>query len=63
MTSVLVRVSIAVKRHMTKATLISLHFQRFSPLSSKWEHGSVPAGKVQEELRVLYLVPKETGEE
>ena len=35
-----------------------LQVQRFSPLSSRWEHGSVQAGMVQEELKVLYLVPK-----
>ena len=48
---------------MTKATLIKdlyligagLQVQRFSPLSYKWEHGSVQAGMVWEELRVLYL--------
>jgi len=32
-----------------------LHVQSFSPLSSKQEHGSIQAGMVQEELRVLYL--------
>jgi len=32
--------------------------QRFSPLSSWWEHGSIQAGMVQEELRVLCLHPK-----
>jgi len=32
-----------------------LHDQRFSPLSSRWEHGSIQAGMVQEELRVLHL--------
>jgi len=32
-----------------------LKVQRFSPLSSWWEHGSVQAGMVQEELRVLHL--------
>jgi hypothetical protein len=30
----------------------------FSPLSSRQEHGSVQAGMVQEELRVLHVVPK-----
>jgi hypothetical protein len=29
--------------------------QRFSPLSSRWEHGSIQAGMVQEELRALHL--------
>jgi hypothetical protein len=51
---------------MTKASLIkkqhligaSLQVQRFSPLSSKREHGSIQAGMVQEELRVLCLHPK-----
>jgi hypothetical protein len=32
-----------------------LQVQRFSPLSSKQEHGSIQAGMVQEELRVLHL--------
>jgi hypothetical protein len=32
-----------------------LQVQRFSPLSSRWEHGSIQAGMVQEELRVLYI--------
>jgi hypothetical protein len=46
---------------MTKATLrqhligAGLQVQRFSPLSSKQEHGSVQAGMMQEELRVLNL--------
>ena len=35
-----------------------LQVQRFSPLPSRWEHGSIQAGMVQEELRVLYLHPK-----
>jgi hypothetical protein len=51
---------------MTKASLIKkqhligagLQFQRFSPLSSRWEHGSIQAGMAQEELRVLRLHPK-----
>jgi hypothetical protein len=50
---------------MTKVTLIRTTFnwgwltgQRFSPLSSREEHGSVQAGRVQEELRVPPLVPK-----
>ena len=46
---------------MTKASLIKkqhligagLQVQRFSPLSSRWEHGSIQAGMVQKELRVL----------
>ena len=47
---------------MTKETLIRttcnsdwLQVQRFSPLSSRQEHGSIQAGMVQEELRVLHL--------
>jgi len=50
---------------MTKATLIrttfigaDLQVQRFSPVSSRQEHGSIQAGMVQEELRGLHLVPK-----
>jgi hypothetical protein len=50
---------------MTKASLIKkqhligagLQVQR-SPLLSRWEHGSIQAGMVQEELRVLCLHPK-----
>jgi hypothetical protein len=48
---------------MTKETLIRTTFnwgwligsERFSPLSSRWEHVSIQAGMVQEELRVLHL--------
>jgi len=36
-----------------------LQVQRFSPSSSRWEHGSIQAGMVQEELRVLHLHLKE----
>ena len=51
---------------MTKASLIrtTLNWvwltkvQRFSPLSSRQEHGSSQAGIVQEELRVLHLILK-----
>jgi hypothetical protein len=32
-----------------------LQVQRFSPLSSKWEHDSIQAGMAQVELRVLHL--------
>ena len=32
-----------------------LQNQRFNPLLSRWEHGSIQAGLVQEELRVLRL--------
>jgi hypothetical protein len=48
---------------MTKATLTKDNIKlglpyRFSPLSSWQEHGSIQSGMVQEELRVLHLVPK-----
>jgi hypothetical protein len=50
---------------MTTASLIKktfnwagLQIQRFSSLPSRWEHGSIQAGMVQEELRVLRLYPK-----
>ena len=48
---------------MTKTTLIrtigaGLKIHRFGPLSSRQEHGSIQAGMVQEELRVLHPVPK-----
>jgi hypothetical protein len=32
-----------------------LQVQRSSPLSSRWEHGSIQEGMVQTELRVLHL--------
>jgi hypothetical protein len=35
-----------------------LQVQRFSPLLSRWEHGSIQAGIVQEKLRVLHLYLK-----
>jgi hypothetical protein len=35
-----------------------LQVQRFSPVSSRWEHGSVQAGMVQPELRDLDLYLK-----
>ena len=48
---------------MTKATLIrttfnwaGLQVQRFSPLSSKWEHGSAQAGMAQDKFSVLHVV-------
>jgi hypothetical protein len=48
---------------MTKASLIKTTFnwgwltgQKFCPLSSRWEYGSIQAG--MEELRVLCLHPK-----
>jgi hypothetical protein len=64
--TVLVRVLLLWTDTMTKASLIKkqhligagLQVQRFSPLSSRWEHGSIQAGMVQEELRVLCLHPK-----
>jgi hypothetical protein len=56
---------------MTKASLIKkttftwadLQVQRFNPLSSRWEHGSIQAGMAQAgmeqaELRILHLHPK-----
>jgi hypothetical protein len=55
---------------MTKASLIKrkqqqqhligagLQIQRFSPLPSRWEHGSIQAGMVQEELRVLLFIQR-----
>jgi hypothetical protein len=43
------------KQHLIGA---GLQVQRFSPLSSRWEHGSIQAGMAQEELRVLCLHPK-----
>jgi hypothetical protein len=39
-------------QHLTGA---GLQVQRFSTLSSRREHGSIQAGMVQEELRVLDL--------
>jgi hypothetical protein len=53
---------------MTKATLIRQHLigaglqvQRFSPLSTRREHGSIQVGMGLEELRVLYLYLKATS--
>jgi hypothetical protein len=43
------------KQHLIGA---GLQVQRFSPLSSRWECGSVQAGMVQKELKVLYLYLK-----
>jgi hypothetical protein len=34
----------------------ALQVQRFSPLLSRQEYGSIQAGMAQEELRVLHLV-------
>jgi hypothetical protein len=66
---VLVRVSIAVNRHHDQGNsykgqhLIGagLQVQRFSPLSSRWEHGNFQADMVQEELTVLHLHLKATS--
>jgi hypothetical protein len=51
---------------MTKASLIknniylglSYRFMAYSPLSSRWEHGSIQASMAKAELRVLRLYPK-----
>ena len=43
------------KQHLIGA---GLWVQRFSPLSSRWEHGSIQVGMAQEELRVICLHPK-----
>jgi hypothetical protein len=52
---------------MTKASLIKkkqhligagLQVQRFSPLSARWEHGSIQAVMAQADPRVLSLHPK-----
>ena len=63
---VLVRVSNAMKRHHDhsnsyKGDLIGpgLQVQRFTPLTSRWEHGNVQTGTPQKELKVLYLDLKE----
>jgi hypothetical protein len=40
------------KQHLIGA---GLQVQKFSPLSSRWENGSIQAGMVQAELRVLHL--------
>jgi len=39
-------------QHLTGA---DLQVQRFSPLSSRWEHGGIQADMVQEGLRILHL--------
>ena len=64
--AVLVRISIAVNRHHDQDSsyrgqhLIGadLWVQRFNPLSSRWEHGSVQADLGLEEPKVLHLDPK-----
>jgi hypothetical protein len=45
-------------QHLTGA---GLQVQRFSPLSSRQEHGSVQAGMMQAELRVVHLHLKAVG--
>jgi hypothetical protein len=42
-------------QHLIRA---GLQVQRLSPLSSRWEHGSIQAGMVQEMLRMqeLYII-------
>jgi hypothetical protein len=49
---------IIIKQHLIGA---GLQVQRFSPLSSRWEHGSIQAGMAQAKLRVLHLHPKAAG--
>jgi hypothetical protein len=44
--------------HLIRA---GLQIQRFSPLSSRREQGSIQTGMVQEELRVLHLHLKSDG--
>jgi hypothetical protein len=59
---VCVRVSIAVKRYHDQGqrlTWSGLQVQRFSPLSSRREHGTFQAGIVQEELRVTHLFQRQ----
>jgi hypothetical protein len=43
------------KQHLIGA---GLQVQRFSPLSSRWDHDSIQAVMAQAELRVLHLHPK-----
>jgi len=40
---------------MDPVLVCGLQVQRFSPLPPKWDHGSIQAGLMQEELRVLHL--------
>jgi hypothetical protein len=44
-----------LRQHLIRA---GLQVKRFGPLSSRQEHGSVQAGMVPEELRVLSLYLK-----
>ena len=46
---------IYIYKHLIRAGLL---VQRFSPLSSRWEHGSIQGGMAQPELSVLHLHPK-----
>ena len=63
---VLVRVSIAVKRHHDQGNFYKgqhlieavLQVQRFSPLLSRLEHGSVQGDVGLGEMKVLHLDPK-----
>jgi hypothetical protein len=51
-----------MKRHHDQGKHLigaSLQVQRFSPVSSWQEHGSIQAGMAIKELRVLHLHPKE----
>jgi hypothetical protein len=48
------KVSLIKKQHLIGA---NLKVRRFSPLSSRWEHGSIQAVMAQAELRVLSLHP------
>jgi hypothetical protein len=43
------------KQHLIGA---GLQVQRFSPLSLRWEYGSIQADMAQADLRVLCLYPK-----
>jgi hypothetical protein len=47
------------KQHLIGA---GLQVPQFSPLSSRWEHGSIQAGMAQEEMRVLCLHPSEKSD-
>jgi hypothetical protein len=44
--------------YMNHRSQVLFPFKRFSPLSSRWEHGSIQVGMAQAELRVLHLHPK-----
>jgi hypothetical protein len=45
------------KASLNKTTFNSGWLQMFSPLSSRWVHGSIQAGMAQVELRVQHLHP------